>query len=78
MHGTSPFRAALFSSRAALAPGDTEGQPSEWYLVDKHIWETVTRANANCQYLCIGCLVDRLGRQLTAADFPDIPINRPS
>ncbi len=27
-------------------------------------------------YLCIGCLEDRLGRQLTPADFPGTPINR--
>lgn len=26
-------------------------------------------------YLCIGCLESRLGRRLTAADFPGLPIN---
>jgi hypothetical protein len=27
-------------------------------------------------YLCIGCLELRIGRQLTAADFPDYPVNQ--
>ena len=26
--------------------------------------------------LCIGCLENRLGRELTGEDFPDYPINR--
>ena len=26
--------------------------------------------------LCIGCLENRLGGQLVASDFPDVPINR--
>lgn len=26
--------------------------------------------------LCIGCLENRLGGELMASDFPDIPINR--
>jgi hypothetical protein len=26
-------------------------------------------------FLCVGCLEKRLGRQLTAEDFPDYPIN---
>ena len=29
-------------------------------------------------YLCVGCLEARLGRELTAADFTDAPINGPA
>lgn len=28
-------------------------------------------------YLCVGCLERRLGRELTAADFMDVPLNEP-
>jgi hypothetical protein len=29
-------------------------------------------------FLCIGCLEGRLGREMTAADFLDCPLNDPS
>ena len=59
-------------------------QPSEWYMVHDEIWaesgaptRTVMDERTCGSYLCIGCLEARLGRQLTAADFPDYPVNQP-
>jgi len=54
-----------------------QGRPWEWYMVHNHIWETVMRSGPSCQYLCIGCLEDRLGRHLAAEDFSDLSINEP-
>jgi hypothetical protein len=48
---------------------------SEWYIVADEVWADagITKLGG-C--LCIGCLEERIGRQLTAADFPDdIPVN---
>src|SRR5580765_6420547 len=58
-------------------------RPSEWYMVHDHIWaqsgaptrHVMDERTQGC-YLCIGCLEARLGRQLTAADFPDYPVNQ--
>lgn len=52
--------------------GDVEN-----YMVHADIW-----AEAGMDYrggfLCLNCLEDRLGREVTGADLPlDIPINRP-
>jgi hypothetical protein len=57
----------------------------EDYMVHHAIWLAAGMqdhrdgegASAGCHnYLCVGCLEKRLGRELTAADFIDVPINR--
>lgn len=45
----------------------------EYYMVTDEVWETAWPARSGM--LCIGCLEDRLGRQLTASDFTAAPIN---
>ena len=44
----------------------------EWYMVRDHLWPR------DCEYLCVGCLEARLGRELRPADFASVPVNRPS
>ena len=46
---------------------------NEYYMVKKKIWKIVNPGVDGM--LCIGCLEDRLGRQLTAADFTKAPLN---
>lgn len=43
----------------------------EYYMVTDEVWSSV----ANRGMLCIGCLEARLGRELTASDFTDCPLN---
>lgn len=45
----------------------------ERYMVNDDVWA----AAGMCMFgfLCIGCLEERLGRRLTAADFIDVPLN---
>jgi hypothetical protein len=43
----------------------------EWYMVKSRIWEAAMREGPEAHYLCIGCLEQRLRRELTAADFSD-------
>lgn len=45
----------------------------EYYMVLNHIWAA---AGIRRGFLCIGCLETRLGRELVAGDFKDVPINR--
>lgn len=45
---------------------------AEFYMVTKELW---TQFGAETGYLCIGCLEQRLGRELNAADFTDCEIN---
>ena len=46
---------------------------SEYYMVHEWLWK---RVNPNISgLLCIGCLENRLGRELTKTDFTDAPIN---
>ncbi len=48
---------------------------AEWYMVYDHVWEEALK-HGPAQYLCIGCLEERLRRKLTFADFNDlIPVN---
>lgn len=51
-----------------------EEGPWEWYMVQESIW-VQANPDKTVNYLCIGCLERRLGRQLTAADFTNVPIN---
>lgn len=46
----------------------------EYYMVTDEIWLTAWPDKRGM--LCIGCLEDRLGRQLTSDDFTDAPINQ--
>lgn len=64
----------------------TDSRPSEWYVVHDHVWEAAGMdANhipewgygGEHHYLCIGCLEQRLGRELTAADFTGAAVNEP-
>ncbi len=49
-------------------------QRSEMYMVHDDVWEAAGMTpNGGC--LCIGCLEKRLGRQLRAGDFKDVPLN---
>jgi hypothetical protein len=45
----------------------------EYYMVTNDVWKQsgVPRRSM----LCIGCLEKRIGRELSAADFPNYPIN---
>lgn len=52
-----------------------EFRRSEYYMLDSDVWEAV--ADEHDRYLCIGCLEQRMGRQLTPDDFQDVPINQP-
>jgi len=46
----------------------------EYYMVHDEIWLSAGM-RLNGGMLCIGCLEERLGRQLVAADFTSYPIN---
>ena len=44
----------------------------EYYSVTNDLWK---RYGVGRGMLCIGCLEERMGRDLTAADFADVPVN---
>jgi hypothetical protein len=44
--------------------------------LSRHPGAPVGPAGGPGHYLCVGCLETRLGRRLTPADFPGLPINR--
>lgn len=46
----------------------------EYYMVTDELWAAANKKKRGM--LCIGCLEARLGRELTAEDFPPLPINR--
>lgn len=46
---------------------------NEYYTVHDEVWLAAHPADHGL--LCIGCLENRLGRALTADDFPCYPIN---
>lgn len=59
-------------------------RPSEWYMVKDPVWLAAGMQFCSClepehnnEYLCIGCLERRLGRQLTANDFNAVNIPGP-
>jgi hypothetical protein len=56
---------------------DTVTPPFEWYTVKDHIWAE-TGLGTHDAVLCVGCLEQRLGRQLHPEDFADVPTNKPS
>jgi hypothetical protein len=46
----------------------------EWYLVQDDLW---ARTGISKGFLCIGCLEQRIGRQLRPDDFSTSPVNDP-
>jgi hypothetical protein len=50
-------------------------EASEYYMVHDWIWDEAGMEMFG-GHLCIGCLEDRLGRQLTQVDFIACPVNR--
>jgi hypothetical protein len=47
---------------------------NEYYMLTDEVWNAAWPTGRGM--LCIGCLEDRLGRQLTSDDFTDAPINQ--
>jgi hypothetical protein len=47
----------------------------EWYMVHNELWLQANPAGQG--KLCIGCLEQRLGRQLKPDDFTEFPVNDP-
>lgn len=54
--------------------GENTLHTNEYYMVHDEVWNAAHPTRRGM--LCIGCLEDRLGRQLVPEDFPDLPINR--
>lgn len=57
--------------------------PHEFYMVRDELWlaagmHTGLDRESNEEFLCIGCLEKRLGRELAGADFTDTPVNSAS
>jgi hypothetical protein len=57
----------------------------EWYMVKDGVWEAawpgskkVITIGGRRDYLCIGCLEARLGRELNSGDFAPVPLNDPT
>lgn len=54
------------------------GQRAEWYMVKDPLWRAAGMTDepgSMCDFLCIGCIEARLGRELYADDFIDCPVN---
>jgi hypothetical protein len=69
-----PRSTACIDCGADPNPPWQPGAEYEWYVVHDDLWAAAgMRKQGGC--LCIGCLETRLGRQLTAADFGDAPVN---
>ena len=65
-----------YSSFICLDCGiNTLTQTEEYYVVHDDVW-LASGLTKSAGMLCIGCLEERIGRELTAADFPDYPINK--
>lgn len=47
----------------------------EYYMVQFKLWELIVPNNHHEGMLCIGCVENRLGRQLVSEDFIEAPIN---
>lgn len=54
---------------------NTLTETGEYYMVRDDVWLAAAE-DKNMGMLCIGCLEDRLGRQLNGLDFIDAPINK--
>ena len=48
-----------------------DGAPDEWYTVLDDVW--ISAGLTSDAILCVGCLEQRLGRQLSRRDFEAVP-----
>lgn len=48
---------------------------TEFYMVTNDVWSEASGCGPAPQFLCIGCLEQRLGRRLTPPDFTDCLLN---
>lgn len=48
----------------------------EYYMVHDALWKLVVPLEKDHRMLCIGCLENRIGRQLNPADFSDCGLNK--
>lgn len=46
---------------------------AEWYMVWDSVW--LAADGGSVDFLCIGCLEKRLGRELIPSDFSSVPLN---
>lgn len=53
----------------------SEREFDEYYMVKDEIWERAVFPYERRGLLCIGCLEERLGRQLRPEDFTNFPVN---
>lgn len=51
-----------------------QGERCEYYMVKNSIWKEAQK-QGKVDFLCIGCLENRLGRQLVSDDFADVMLN---
>lgn len=51
-----------------MTRGFLGGIDHEWFMVHARVWRAATKC-AKVRFLCVGCMEDRLGRKLVAADF---------
>jgi hypothetical protein len=56
-----------------LACGTNTLHIDEYYMVTDEVWLAVNPKRSGM--MCIGCVEARLGRELTASDFTDAPVN---
>ena len=52
---------------------DCQDLGPEYYMVADAVW---LEAGLDEGFCCLDCLTNRLGRSLTAADFPQVQVNR--
>lgn len=48
---------------------------AEFYMVKPAVWKAAEAAGGKANFLCVGCLEDRVGRPLRSSDFTDAPLN---
>jgi hypothetical protein len=63
------------SKRKWLCVDCSRNTQHEHYFVHNEVWASA--GMPECGMLCVGCLEDRLGRQLTSRDFTSAHINNP-
>jgi hypothetical protein len=57
----------MLHTRSAM-PSLGGGWSGEWFMVKARVWQEGQRKGRG-RFLCVGCLEDRIGRKLVAADF---------
>lgn len=48
---------------------------NEYYMINDKLWKSITKASKGKGMLCIGCVENRIGRQLVNSDFAKVPLN---